>query len=355
MSSSFLPRALLAFGATALALALCGAYYYSKAWHQYGLLSVPGVPSVRDTRLGFVPQPGMRSYRHGKRAYQIFTDSRGARIGAGDPEIAPAHAEVLAAGCSFTFGLWVNAEETFTGRLAARLARRVYNIGVNGYGTLGSLLRTEDFLDLRPRVVVYSFIEDHLARNVAPCASATSGWCEVQPYLAPGSTAQPEVRYLSEDAGLPREATDGGAHPFGWRDLAWAVKRDWKTAIGHDRAGLNAAALRGSAPDFPEQALRYSLDRWLKLAHERGFELVVAYIPDLARPVAEGVGWRVLRSYRGQPRFQLIDLTPALAPHAAGRKLCLTAEDCHPSPLAHDLIARTLAAELSSLLGKGAR
>lgn len=91
---------------------------------------------------------------------------------------------VILYGCSYTFGVFLNDEECFSGRLSELTGRQVFNRGIPGYGIQHSLYHIENKLkDLllkyniqllkspqnnvvqtEPYYVIYTFIEDHINR-----------------------------------------------------------------------------------------------------------------------------------------------------------------------------------------------
>ena len=95
-------------------------------------------------------------------------DSIGARVANLDVHHDAASPTVLLVGCSFTMGHGLPWEETFAGQLesGARLPAQVVNLGVQGYGTDQTLLLTRRHIgDFNTKVVVYTFIDDHVRRN----------------------------------------------------------------------------------------------------------------------------------------------------------------------------------------------
>ncbi len=89
---------------------------------------------------------------------------RGAEVPA---EKAPGRLRVLMLGDSFTYGIGVADDQSFSARLEALDPRfEVLNAGVNGYGTAQELLLLRDQgLALRPDVVVVVFFWNDLANN----------------------------------------------------------------------------------------------------------------------------------------------------------------------------------------------
>ena len=74
-------------------------------------------------------------------------------------------------GCSFTWGLALNDEDTYPWMVQAALPRmRVRNLAVNGFGTVQALLQLRDAVARRqplPKVAVVVYDDFHLPRNVA--------------------------------------------------------------------------------------------------------------------------------------------------------------------------------------------
>lgn len=92
----------------------------------------------------------------GVEPWTVRTDSRGLRCAEGDEAIA-GDPFALLIGDSYTFGLGVDQEDTFCGRVQASAgAGRVLNAGVNGYGPRQYRAVLDRLLDggVRPSVVV---------------------------------------------------------------------------------------------------------------------------------------------------------------------------------------------------------
>lgn len=109
----------------------------------------------------YAMQPNIqRSIDTGEGRWTVFTDDNGFRRG--EATAAPVNAPVtLIIGDSFAFGLGVNYEECFAGRLAAREASsRVIDAGVNGYGPAQYRAMLEHLLASGPapeRVIVSTY------------------------------------------------------------------------------------------------------------------------------------------------------------------------------------------------------
>ncbi len=104
-------------------------------------------------------------------AYHVFTSDRRARVSRRGERTAPA-VSLLTVGDSFSWGHGVENEDTYTARLAERWGVPAANLAFSAYGTVQSLQMLQRSLDLRPRLVVYGYIADHMNRNVSHCAPA---------------------------------------------------------------------------------------------------------------------------------------------------------------------------------------
>jgi len=92
----------------------------------------------------------------------------GARVGEPGRRFDSSSPTVVFVGDSFTFGHGVTYEESFVGQFERSSGSRfqVVNLGVQGYGTDQALLALERHgKDFNTRVVVYTFLQEHLKRN----------------------------------------------------------------------------------------------------------------------------------------------------------------------------------------------
>ena len=233
--------------------------------------------------------------------------------------------ELVTSGCSFSFGVGNNYEKTFTGILAKNLSLRAANISVPGTGTLSAFLRSKRYVALRPRVVVYGLIEDHLLRNVYPCALFGGGICRPNVYLE-WENGDWKNKIRSE---LWNERWIEGAeqmtlsHPFGWKDLAWVFELDWQALWRRDANGVNAAALSRLPSDGQAKAMTWAVQAWQRLAEEEGFELVVVFIPSMSKPnTLPPVIARVFESLAGRSHLHFLDTSPYFLRHRLAHPEC---------------------------------
>lgn len=152
-----------------------------------------------DPELGFVLAPGTYTSVYGSAYSCTYTiDDDGRRITR--PRASAKHGrhkdEIWIFGCSLTFGISVNDDETYPWLLQKAFpAYAVTNFSVPGYGTVQSLLQFKQALNRgrRPALVVLGFSHFHLERNVL-----SRGW--LRNVFAGG---------LFVDAGYPYARLDG--------------------------------------------------------------------------------------------------------------------------------------------------
>ena len=186
-------------GAALCAILGLGVFYVRARWEPFprsDLRMEGDWPFQRDDEIGFVAVKNGRTLRRhltsGLR-YHLFTDARGARVNAPGDQTPP-RVDLLTIGCSFTWGHGLENEETFTEGLRRRLGVTAANFAMGSYGTVHSLLLLRRHLDLRPRVVVYGFIDDHLRRNLAPCAPSYAPYCLPVAHVGFAGQGTPTIR-----------------------------------------------------------------------------------------------------------------------------------------------------------------
>ncbi len=98
----------------------------------------------------------------------VYLDENGIRIPSPDFRFDYSKPSILLIGGSFTMGHGLLYEESFVGRFASfkGVPYQVVNLGVQGYGSDQALLTLKKFLPkFNTKIVVYTFIEDHIYRN----------------------------------------------------------------------------------------------------------------------------------------------------------------------------------------------
>lgn len=301
-----------------------------------------------DDEIGFVAVRNGKSVRRHLKSglrYHIFTDDRGARVDA--PALhSPSRVDLLTIGCSFSWGHGVENEETFTEGLRRRTGLTVANFALAGYGTVHSLLRLRRQRDLRPRVIVYAFIDDHLVRNLSPCAPSYTPFCAPVARVALDASGAPAIRppqrelfSMEQNRRFYEEITmtDG----FSFRDVLWRARIDLlRIRQTRSIAFANDEATQATA-------LGWLLGQLAEEARRGGASLLVVYLPALNRGEAGPPPKAFLDAVRAQGTT-VLDLTPRVRRHYAApdSPSLILAGDGHPNPIAHALIAEEVEREL---------
>lgn len=306
-----------------------------------------------DPELGFVRPPHASTRRTQPGIdYTIHTDRLGARVNAPGVE-TPAHVDLMTVGCSFSEGHGLANEQTYTELVGRELGLKVANFAVGSYSGVQAALSLERHADLRPKIIVYGLIEDHLRRNLDPCAPNFFPNCLQVPIVAGIEARTPhptrvgpggfdgleltdQLMQLRDDPSLTRRA---------WLGLrtAWHEYRDWRSrpVVEAQASMTDDNAIRGEA---------YAVRRMAREAHRLGATLVVLHVGRLDGLPADDPsrGWRPLPpALRAAlpPDVVFIDAVPAVAAFVKAHpdtKLVLTERDDHPNAQAHALFAHLL-------------
>ncbi len=122
-----------------------------------------------DGELGWTYRPNVsvtQTFGTDGRDIAMVFDSSGIRVAHAGQTFDANAPSVLWIGCSFTMGHGVLYGETFPARVGERLGVQAVNLGVQAYGTDQSLLMLQRFMSrFNTKVVVYTFIDDHIVRN----------------------------------------------------------------------------------------------------------------------------------------------------------------------------------------------
>jgi hypothetical protein len=342
------PRVLAALMAV-VALAACAvvaAGYYAlraRAYSSLDLVLEGDFPIEADEEMGFVPIRNGASLRRHPRtglSYRIFTSDRRARVSAAG-ESTPPVVDLMTIGCSFSWGHGVENPETYTAILARRHSLRVANLAFSSYGTVQAVQMLERNRDLQPKVVIYGVIQDHMKRNLSPCAPVYGPAC--LPYAWVDFDAQ-ERPFLhppnNDDYDFSRRFWDA----FFFRRGSWA--RRLGMALEADARRLANPPGDDGGPERRQKAMAFLLERMRAAARGIGAHLVVVYIPYLERggtPEPSAALAAALREVAA-PDVTVVDLAPVVARHYADPASALLRfeRDRHPSPAAHALFAGAL-------------
>jgi hypothetical protein len=308
-----------------------------------------GAPFETDAELGFVPLRNGESVIEilaSRRRFTVYTDARRLRVEARGAQTPPA-VDLLTLGCSFAWGHGVDGAETFTARLGHERGLRVANAAMAGYGTVQALGMLGREKELRPRVVLYAFIEDHLRRNLSPCAPSYAPFCRPVGWVRFDTAGRPALApppfELANPAGAQAWQRDVAEHAgFAPSHLLWRIWRDGRQVWNV------LAPIQRDDPAAREAAARVLLAAMAEQTDAMGARLVVAAIPELTPGAARPAPALLTRALPRQAL--LVDLYPAVAAYErAGNAPALTdPDDPHPSAAAHELFARALAEALDA-------
>lgn len=128
---------------------------------------------IPDPILGWRNKPGNYNYPayvDGSDNIQITILPNGERVTKHESPNANLK-QVVMVGCSFTQGWAVSDQDTFAWKLQANNVHLdIRNYGTSGYSTYQTLLNLQQILPTmsNPKFIIYGFMDDHEARNVAP-------------------------------------------------------------------------------------------------------------------------------------------------------------------------------------------
>jgi hypothetical protein len=336
----------------------------AQAWfkHASPIYNVSGSGYVaEDPVIGYVGMPNAEMHHLVPPLYSAFTDDRGGRedrLGRN----APANIDALFIGDSYTWGDGVQVEDTFPKLLGQRLGLTVFNAAVPSYGVVNALLSIDKFIDLKPRYIVFGFLNDQLRRNYSPCADSGVFLCRPTAYLdgdadhleirLPLDHGHTHVRYLREIE---------FSHIFGWRDVYWAAYRDVYMTLANTRRPSNSPPgdfwpTRGDAsryferafdPKWRERGLRFLVERMASKAESIDAQLIFVYIPSdrLVSPPGPEVD-EAIRPLIRDGRLTFLDMTPALREGARSSEMFFLSNN-HPTPAANQIIADNIAAAIA--------
>jgi hypothetical protein len=255
--------------------------------------------------------------------YSISPD--GFRVTPGQDDNDPMRINVF--GGSFVFGQGLEDDETLPFHLARELGRETKNFGFMGWGPHQALVILESKRDTRGSVNVLLTAPWHAPR--ATCSPAWSG-------------GTPRFR-LAGDGSLVRD----GFCPT--RDMGWLGDWLWRLRVV-------VLAERVRSVLFRERTTRDQLDLYVSLidriaaiSHDRGQELVVAYIgaDELNGKRLDNDEIKIRLAASGAT---VVDVSLAASEAELSPAYYLHELDRHPSALANEARARLLAPVLAPLV-----
>jgi hypothetical protein len=275
-------------------------------------------PLRDDPEIGFVARESSACFRHEATGlnYHLFTDGRGARENF-TSKSRPIHSDVITIGCSFSWGVGFENEFTYSTLIERKTGLSVENFSMGSYGTVQSYLMLRRNLDLHPKYVIYGWIDDHLNRNISPCAPNYIPVCAATAYVSVANLQiMPPVRPDSIVKNQQFYEAIRGGHPGIPDTISWSQK--------------------ASAADKLVVA-RNILAKMKKETDSIGTRLIVV---DLSQVSSGKLANSTVKDLI-PPGVTFIDMTPIAADWPNKARLHFR-RDGHPSVLAHKLIASEL-------------
>ena len=295
-----------------------------------------------DIELAFSRIPSASGRRHNPATdinYNIYTDSLGSRVSLVGEE-APKSTDILVIGGSFSEGHGLENEQTFASLVEKKLNAKTMNFALGSYGTIHSFLILQRVSHLRPKLIIYGMISDHIERNVRPCIPAfVTGICvgtphfdidnEGAPYIVPLSDFELEgVRLNIESAELSQSKNFIFTVFFGLK-LLWYKNLGQLQYREHSLGDEQKIMIFASV-----------LTNMKKQADKIGAKLLVVYMPlmdmESARPFDK-------REFLPEGIYFLDATIPLLKKmQATNQNLWVTKKDGHPSAVGHNVIAEEI-------------
>jgi hypothetical protein len=294
---------------------------------------------VYDPELGFAPRPNSVSKVDGAAGlWNVYTDRRGARVSAPGAQ-TPDHADIVVVGCSFTWGLSLENEQTFVHKIGQALHVPVANLSMGGYSTVQALQLLRRNLDLAPKLVIYPFIYDHRRRNVLLCGPSAFPVCMDAPHVVLDANGNPSIVPPAAD-GIRRtelyaKNLTQGLDPLTWVahgvDVVRGRVQQWRS----DKAALN--------DNLQVRGLDRALEEMKRATDAAGAKLLVVLMYYKGSAIPPGLPDTIRRL-----NLDVLDLEPAYHRYESvpGRPPLHPATDAHPTAAGHQLIADELVAHI---------
>jgi len=298
-----------------------------------------------DPVLGFVALPNSATKRFDRPdhpengGYDLYADRLSARVSAAG-EQTPDKVDVLFIGDSVTYGAGVQNAQTYANIVPRLLGAVGVNLAFPSYGTTLSLLMLRRNLNLRPRLVVYSILTDHLRRNVLPCADFYYTFCMDQAYVTTGPKIHPPwtngVRRLKTQIMYETRGLD----PFTWfvHGIDVVIGR---VLFGYSlQYSVQYALHKTEDTKAREIGLDYLLGEMATAAKSINAKLIVVFIPILGETSTPAAITKVVQGRRG---IDFLDLTKLFQQQGRAVTEMYIPNDGHLSVMGHALVADAIA------------
>lgn len=337
---------LITIAAVVLILLLLTNWQVKK--HKPGTKFFGDFPVVSDSEIGFVARKNSSTFRfhaetHVK--YYIYTDSRGARVNKPGKK-APESVKIITIGGSFSWGHGIENEETFTELLGKYLNVSAANFAYGSYGTLQSLQLLKRNVDLKPQIIIYGIVSDHIRRNLFPCAPSYYPFCSYVSYIDFNQEGNPIIKkpisdfnhFIYKVQNL-RKCSEQG---FSITDLTMGLSILLEKA--RKKMYLLPAMKNYKNRAKRIKSLDFLISEMKRVAKGAGATLIVMYIPNFNKKILSPPK-DLLEIFKTQKECIFLDLTDAVNSFLKTNQkslLMVHREDGHPSAVAHKLMADEL-------------
>jgi hypothetical protein len=293
-----------------------------------------------DPSAGYRPRPNLATRDvAGPIEFDVFTDSRGARIST--PGEMVASPTVVITGASQAWGHGVQNEKTF----AQMLGLPAVNLSVPSYGTASSLARLRSYLNLHPKFVIYAVSEQDFSSNVHPCIELGAPVCIGRPYVrfvgsqpqivSPHTTAADLIR--ARDWFMQTSSRTEAYRTF-FTDVKWTAAVLWHRIV--TRAVPD--------PSFAEMvtAMNFLIDKMKDTADTMGAKFLVVYLPSYRESIISDPPEPMVSFLRAR-NIAFIPMADAFR-DLRSRGASLELPDGHMNEVAHERTASDIRQALSS-------
>ncbi len=304
-------------------------------------------PVASDPEIGFVARKNSSTYRvrlDQQIEYHLYTDSRGARMNK-PGEVTPENVQIVTIGGSFSWGHGIENEETFTQRIREYLHVPVANFAYGSYGTLQSLQLLKRNVDIKPRVIIYGFIKDHIRRNLWPCAPSDYPFCSYVSYIDFNQEGVPFIKKPKSDFKrfISRVQKIQKCNERGFSLIHLTLGLEILIAKAEKNIHISNARKNYRNKLKRIKSLDFLISEMNRVGKRIGATLIVMYIPNFKKVLPPPK--ELIEVLKDKKEIIFLDLTNAVNAFVQANRqsiLQLYGKGGHPSAMAHKLMAAEL-------------
>lgn len=343
LATDFFIKLMISFSSTVLfsviVLGIYG-YYVIRPYSGEKIVEIEGDYTIEDDSIiGFVPKKNGKSWRHhmdNDLQYHLYTDKRGIRVNS--PGIqTPDSVDLVTIGCSFSWGHGIESNKTYTSILSDNLKIKTANLAMGSYGTVQSLLFLQRNIDLKPKVIVYGFISDHIRRNLSTCAPNYAPICLSPAYIDFDEKKLPYIHSPIDAHSVEKNRlfyNDVNCKNFDFNQFIWGIK-----------VGVRKLFRRSNQISIDSissyRSTQFLIGELIKTAKSINAKLIIMYIPRMRPDLTTSAPHELTSSLSEDTYF--LDLFPLIKEYYNSvHNSSLMLPDGHPNEIAHELIAKEL-------------